>query len=222
MRNLFWRSFANALSLVALSITVSSFSGLNISAACAAEPGSTDDMLTTGNELYKQKKYVEARAFFRNRLNVLEKRHGNNSPQILGALSDVVKASCAGEYCVDASPELLRMAQIRLATYGPQCRELPANWQMLGETKEKHGKYKEAVPYFERAVAAQKLINSKSKSKDSLDILFAMNLARALEKSGEKAKAQKLYKSLEKDALSRGLKPDDQLVRSIVARSQGR
>ena len=107
-------------------------------------------------------------------------------------LSDVVKASCAGEYCVDASPELLRMAQIRLATYGPECRELPANWQMLGETKEKHGKYKEAVPYFERAVAAQKLINSKSKSKDSLDILFAMNLARALEKSGEKAKAQKL------------------------------
>lgn len=214
--------FAFALALVTLGVTISSCTCLNVLAVCAAEPGSTDDMLATGNELYKQKKYVEARAFFRNRLNVLEKRHGNNSPQIIGALSDVVKASCAGEYCVDASPELLRMAQIRLATYGPECRELPANWQMLGETKEKHGKYKEAVPYFEKAVAAQKLINAKSKSKDNLDILFAMNLARALEKSGYKAKAQKLYKSLEKDALSRGLKADDQLVRSIVARSQGR
>lgn len=214
--------FAFALALVTLGVTVLSCIGLNGLAVCAAEPGSTDDMLATGNELYKQKKYVEARAFFRNRLNVLEKRYGNNSPQIIGALSDVVKASCAGEYCVDASPELLRMAQIRLATYGPECRELPANWQMLGETKEKHGKYKEAVPYFEKAVVAQKHINAKSKSKDNLDILFAMNLARALEKSGDKAKAQKLYKSLEKDALSRGLKADDQLVRSIVARSQGR
>lgn len=190
--------------------------------AYAAEPGSTDDMLATGNELYRQKKYVESRAFFRNRLHVLEGRYGKSSAQLIGPLSDVVKSSCAGDFCVDASPELLRMAQIRLATYGPQCPELPANWQMLGETKEKHGKYKEAVPYFEKAVAAQKLISAKSKAKDNLDILFAMNLARALEKSGEKAKAQKLYKSLEKEARARGLAADDRLVRAIVARSQGR
>ncbi|HEY9760375.1 MAG TPA: tetratricopeptide repeat-containing protein [Oculatellaceae cyanobacterium] len=146
-----------------------------------ADPRVTQSLDALAAVYSYRKKYADARTSYLKVLHLQESIHGKDDASLIPRLNNVIKVTCINGSCYDSLPELKQLANIRQKRFGPKCSDLPFNLQMIGEAYEKHGDFKNALQYFQQAVAVQ----SKISGTDS-------PLAKALSKNVERVQGHQL------------------------------